>query len=206
MSEDAPAHKDRKSRGQKLLRLLGASLDPRAWAHLIKIVNYYNYTHVQPLRQITKGQGCAISPTASFANPQNIKLGARVNIGADCTIWGGPGTGRITLGDNALLGPRVMITAANYRFNDGSPVTDQPMKEADILVGRDVWIATGAIILPGAVIGDGAIIGAHAIVRGEVAPFTIVASPQAKEAGQRKRGVTHPGHPAGAQAPTTSHI
>ena len=184
---ETAVHKDRKSRGQKFRRLLGGALDPRAWAHLIKIVNYYNYTHVQPLRAISKGPGCAISPTASFANPQNIELGARVAIGADATIWAGPGKGRIILGDNALLGPRVMMTAANYRFNDGSPVTDQPMKEADIVVGRDVWIATGALILPGAVIGDGAIIGAHAIIRGEVPPFAIVASPQAGEIGQRKR-------------------
>jgi len=100
--------------------------------------------------------------------------------------FGGPGSGKLTLGDDVLLGPRVMMTAATYRFNDGSPVTDQAMKEADITIGRDAWIATGAIILPGTTIGEGAVIGAHAIVRGEVAPYQIVASPLAKPVGQRE--------------------
>lgn len=187
MSEpDSAVYKDQKSRPARLMRLLGGVLDPRAWAHLFKIVNYYNYTHVCPLREIEKGPGCAISPTVSFSNPRNIHLGARVRIGADCTIWGGPATGKVTLGDDVLLGPRVMMTAASYRFNEGSPVTDQPMKEADIVIGRDVWIATGAIILPGAVIGDGAVIGAHAIVRGQVPPYGIIASPLASHVGDRK--------------------
>ena len=187
MSEQGSAvYKDQKSRGGRLMRLIGGMLDPRAWAHLVKIVNYYNYTHVAPLRSIQKGAGCAISPTAGFAYPQNITLGARVRIGADCTIWGGPGSGKVRLGDDVLLGPRVMMTAASYRFNEGSPVTDQAMKEADITIGRDVWIATGAIILPGTVIGDGAVIGAHAIVRGEVAPYALVASPLAGQVGERR--------------------
>ena len=188
MAADAPSgevYKDQKSRAARGLRLLAGVFDPRAWAHLFKIVNYYNYTHVTPLRSIPKGPGCAISPTASFSNPQNIRFGARVRIGADCTLWGGPGSGKLTLGDDVLLGPRVMMTAATYRFNDGSPVTDQAMKEGNITIGRDVWIATGAIILPGAEIGAGAVIGAHAIVRGKVAPFEIVASPLAKVVGQR---------------------
>lgn len=182
---NSPVYKDQKSRTGRLLRLIGGVLDPRAWAHLFKIVNYYNYTHVAPLRDIKKGAGCAISPTAGFSNPQNIELGARVRIGADCAIWGGPGGGKVTLGDDVLLGPRVMMTAASYRFNEGSPVTNQPMKEADITIGRDVWIATGAIILPGTQIGDGAVIGAHAIVRGQVPPYALVASPLAGQVGER---------------------
>jgi len=189
MSAEAPGsevYKDQKSRAARGFRLVAGVLDPRAWAHLFKIVNYYNYTHVAPLRAIQKGEGCAISPTASFSNPRNIRLGARVRIGADCTLWGGPGSGKLTLGDDVLLGPRVMMTAATYRFNDGSPVTDQAMKEADITIGRDAWIATGAIILPGTTIGEGAVIGAHAIVRGEVAPYQVVASPLAKPVGQRE--------------------
>lgn len=60
-----------------------------------------------------------------------------------------------------------MITAASYRFNEGQPVTRQPMDEADIVIGDDVWIGTRGIVL------SGAIIGAGALVREDVPPMAI---------------------------------
>jgi acetyltransferase-like isoleucine patch superfamily enzyme len=181
-----PVHKTRLTRGQRLRRLVLATFDPRAWAHAAKVVNYFNYTHVTELRKVTRGRDVVISPMASFANGQNIELRDRVRIGAYCSLWAGPGTGRIVLGDDVMLGPGVMISAANYRFNDGSPVTDQAMNEADIVIGRDVWIAYGAVILAGAAIGEGAIIGAGAVIRGEVAPFAIMAGNPARHVGDRR--------------------
>lgn len=185
MSEPEHVHKVRLSKAQRLKRLLLAFVDPRAWGHAFKVVNYYNYTHVTELRKVTRGTACVISPLASFANGQNITLGDRCRIGANCYLWAGPGTGRIILGPDVMLGPQVMMSAANYRFNDGSPVTDQAMKEADIVIGRDVWIAYGAVILAGAEVGNGCIIGAGAVVRGKVAPFSILAGNPATVVGQR---------------------
>lgn len=177
--------KARKSKAQKLARLLTAAFDPRAWAHLFKIVNYYNYTHVAELRRLTRGEGCNISPTASFSNAHNIRMGARVSIGAGCTIMGSPGSAKITISDDVLFAPNVLITATNYRFNEGGPVTQQAMKEADIHIGRDVWLGAGVIVLAGARIGDGAIVAAGTIVRKEVPAWAIVAGPDTKEISQR---------------------
>lgn len=185
MSDDK-VHKARTTRGQRVLRFLGALADPRALAHAFKVVNYYNYTHVTPLRKLTRGQGVAISPTASFANAQNIVIGNRVTIGANVSLWAGPGSARIVLEDDVLIAPNVMITCTNYRFNDGSPVTKQAMKEAEIVIGRDVWIGYGAVILPGTRIGAGAIIGANALVRGEIPANAILASPAATVIGWRR--------------------
>ena len=47
------------------------------------------------------------------------------------------------IGDDCLFGPEVLITAANYRLNDGGPVTRQPMDEADVVLGRDAGSARG---------------------------------------------------------------
>ena len=172
-SNEMPVQKKQLSRMDKLLRLLKSALDPRAYAHVFKLINYYNYMHVTPLRQIEIGPGAAISPNSSFANPERIKIGARFSLGAYSSLWAGPGQGRIIIGDDVLFGPDVMVTAANYRFNDGTPVTKQAMDEADITIGNDVWIGAKAMILPGAVIGDGAIIGGGAIVMGEIPAFAI---------------------------------
>lgn len=169
-----------------MVRLIGSVLDPRAWMHLFKIVNYYNYTHVAPMRQVDIGSGPAISPDVAFTNAERISIGNRARIGSRCHLWAGPREGRIIIGDDALFGPEVMLTAATYNYNSGSPVTNQPMREADIVIGNDVWIATRAIILPGARIGNGAIIAANAVVKGDVPSMAIVAGSPAVVVGQRK--------------------
>ena len=180
-------HKVRKARGRRFLRLLASTLDPRAWAHLVKVVNFFNYTHLQELRKATLGRGVNIAPTAGFANGQNLVVGDNVTISAYCQLWAGPGQARIVIGDYVLLAPDVMMTATNYRIHDGAPIEDQAMDEADILVGRDVWIGRGVTVLAGAVIGEGAVIAANSVVRGEIPPYAIAAGSPARVVSQRRR-------------------
>lgn len=197
MSETDHVHKVRLTKAQRLKRLLLAFVDPRAWGHAFKVVNYYNYTHVTPWRQVVRGKGVVISPLANIANPQNLIVGDRVRISANVHLWPGPGTGRIILKDDVMIGPAVMISASNYRYNDGTPVTEQAMDEADIIIGRDVWIGYGAVILAGAEIGDGCIVGAAAVVRGKIPAFSIVAGNPAKVVGRRN----DPGQPDRVMTP-----
>lgn len=174
------------TRGQRYLRFLLSVLDPRAWLHLLRMVNHYNHTHVQPLRRLNRGRNVRISPDASFAHPDRIWLGDRVRLGARVTLWAGPSTGRIVIGDDCLFGPDVLVTAAGYRFDAGHPVTAQPMDEATVTLGRDVWVGAGAILLPGATVGDGCIIGAGAVVRGVIPDGAIAVGVPARIVGQRR--------------------
>lgn len=64
-------------------------------------------------------------------------------------------------------------------FKDGQPASE------DIVVGNDVWIATGARILSGVTIGDGAVIGAGALVSRDVRPYAFVAGNPATEIRRR---------------------
>jgi acetyltransferase-like isoleucine patch superfamily enzyme len=167
------------------LRLFASALDPRAWLHLVKIVNYYNYSHVAPLRSVSFAGARNVSPDAVFQNPERIVIGHRVRIGSRCHLWAGPGHGRIIIGDDVLFGPEVLLTAATYRHDLGHPVTDQPMAEADIEIGNDVWLATRAVILPGTRLGDGCIVAAGTVVRGEFPPMSIIAGSPARIVSQR---------------------
>lgn len=180
-----PVAKSSLSMPQRLARLVFSTCDPRAWLHILKLVNFYNYSHVAPRRRLTMGKGINISPNAGFNHAERIVLGDRVRIGARCQLWAGPGLGRIVVGSDALFGPEVMVTAANYRFNDGSPVTEQVMEEGDVTIGRDVWIGARAIILPGVSIGDFAIVGAGAVVTSDVPPKAIVGGCPARAIGER---------------------
>jgi acetyltransferase-like isoleucine patch superfamily enzyme len=173
------------SRRQRLARLVGGVLDPRAWLHLLRMVNYYNYSHVAPLRRIRLGRDPAISPDVSFANPERIEIGDRVRLGSRCHLWAGPRAGRILIGDDCLCGPDVVITAAQYDFNRGTPVTAQPMTENDVVIGDDVWIGARAVILPGVQIGHGCVVGAGAVVTRSLPDGAIAAGAPARVVGRR---------------------
>ena len=181
----APAAKLKLTQSQKILRGVLSAFDPRAYLHLVRMANYYNHTHVAPRRKLSCGPGASISPDVPFANPERIVIGANVSLGSRCHIWAGPSRGRIVIGDDCLFGPEVMLTAANYRFNDGSPVTGQKMEEADVVLGRDVWLGARVIVLPGVTIGDGAVIGAGAVVTKSVPAGAIVVGQAGRKAGDR---------------------
>ncbi len=174
------------TRGERQLRALRSVLDPRAWLHLFRLLNYYNHTHVAPRRELVTQGPCTISPTASFANARNICLGHAAHIGANCSLWAGQTRGTICAGDNLLLGPNVTITAANYDFHAGTPVSKQPMTERPVTIGHDVWIGANATVLPGVKIGNGVIIGAGAVVSKDIAAGEVVTGSPAKPVAQRQ--------------------
>lgn len=49
-----------------------------------------------------------------------------------------------------------------------------------VTIGNDVWIGVGAVILPGTNIGHGSVVGANAVVRGDIAPYSIMAGNPAR--------------------------
>lgn len=185
MDPEMLTQKSSPSKLARLLRLVGSVIDPRAWLHLFKIINYYNYSHVEPMRSVTFAGARNVSPDTVFQNPERIFVGHRVRIGSRCHLWAGPGKGRIEIGDDVLFGPEVLLTAATYRYDLGHPVTQQPMAEGNVVIGNDVWLATRAIILPGTTIGDGSIVAAGAVVRGEFPPMSVIAGSPAKVVSQR---------------------
>lgn len=73
-----------------------------------------------------------------------------------------------------------------WMFQLPGALTDgHPHSKGNIVVGNDVWIATGARILSGVTIGDGAVIAAGAIVTKDVRPYSVVAGSPATEVCRR---------------------
>lgn len=98
----------------------------------------------------------------------NISLGAGSFINMNCTFLD---TGRITIGENASIGPDVKIyTAIHPVPADERIYTDKAghsairTQTAPVVIGNNVWIGGGAIILPGVTIGDNTVIGAGSVV------------------------------------------
>lgn len=106
-----------------------------------------------------------------------ITLGehVRVNMGTVIVAYD-----HINIGDHTLIGEYVSIRDANHGVEPGTPIREQPHSAEGIDIGRDVWIARGAVILKGVTIGDGAVIAANSVVTKDVEPMMIVGGIPAK--------------------------
>ena len=162
-----------------------SQLDPRAWFQLLRLVHYYNYSHVTPRRLVDIGPGVRMAPNVSLANGERIKIGAYSHVGARCSIWAGDSVGKITLGRPALRGPEVFITASNYQTEPGTPVMDQPKVERDVVIGDDVWLGARVMVVAGVEIGDGCIIGASSVVTRSIPAGSIAVGNPARVVGHR---------------------
>ncbi|KAB2890439.1 MAG: acyltransferase [Desulfobulbaceae bacterium] len=130
---------------------------------------------------------------------------AGVGVGGDCIVWGGlrvrphggaknitigsnvfintdvrfGAAGKVTIGDDVLVGPRVMFETVNHAL-EYSPGNTRKAMPRPITVERGVWIGAGAIILPGVIIGEGAVVAAGSVVTHHVASATLIGGVPAK--------------------------
>ncbi len=86
---------------RRLANALSSTLDPRIYLHGLKLLHYYNYSHVSPRRRAIIGADVRLAPNVSFVNGERISIGARAQIGARCHLWAGNTTGRVVVGEDA---------------------------------------------------------------------------------------------------------
>jgi acetyltransferase-like isoleucine patch superfamily enzyme len=186
----------------RLRRLLASVLHPAVLLHPFRMLHYWGYSHVLPLREMTRGRDLRIAPTASFRNGARITLGDQVQVGEYAALWAGRSTGRITVGPRTTFAPHAYVTAADYGLAGGAKITDQAMAERDVTIGADCWIGTRAVITAGVTLGDGAVIGAGAVVTRDVPAGAIAAGVPARVIRMRDGGPATPATPGPASSPS----
>lgn len=169
----------------KLLGFLRSLCDPRSYLHGLRMLHYFNYSHVRERARLAVGPGTGIAPNVSLRNGNRIQVGHHSHIGERCYLWAGDSTGRIVIGDHVSLAPEVFITASDYRFVAGQPFREQPKRERDVVIGNDVWLGTRVVVTAGVTIGDGCIVGAGAVVTRDLPPGSIAVGVPARVVSQR---------------------
>jgi len=156
---------------------------------------------------ISFDKGCTIKDNVHIdaLSRQGIKLGRNVSIGKsaiiECTgvvrnlgeglIIGNNSNigdfnfiavrGKIIIGENVLIGPRVNMHAENHIIEHKDiPIKEQGESRIGIIIEDNVWIGAGSIILDGVKVGTGAVIAAGSVVNKNVSPFSIVGGVPAK--------------------------
>jgi acetyltransferase-like isoleucine patch superfamily enzyme len=155
------------------------------YLHGLKLLHYANYTHVSQRRLVDTGPGVRMAPNVSIINGERVSIGARSRIGARCHLWAGDEVGRITIGEAALFGPEVFVTASNYEMVPGVAIMDQERDERDVRIGAGVWLGARVMVMAGTDIGDGCVVGAGAIVTSDLPPNSIAVGVPARVVGHR---------------------
>lgn len=94
-----------------------------------------------------------------------------IRIGDFTTIVGAiiRSDGPVEIGDYCLIAHEVVLSDVPCGIpGDSAPLKREETGKRSIKIGKNCWIATGAILLGGAKIGDNSIVGAHTVVDFEI--------------------------------------
>jgi len=138
---------------------------------------------------VTICEGTTIRPSGHWGGSlgSGLTMGSRSSIGAFSYLGC---SGRIAIGNDVMIGPRITMIAENHNFADRSrPMNQQGVNNKGITIGNDVWIGACVTILDGVTVGDHAIIAAGAVVTKDVQPYSIVAGVPARQIKNRNEDV-----------------
>jgi acetyltransferase-like isoleucine patch superfamily enzyme len=185
----------------RLGRVAASFLDPLTYLHVLRLLHFYGYAHVQPRRHVTMGRGARLAPNVSIRNGERITIGAWTRVGERAYVWAGDATGSITIGEHCLIGPEVFITASDYGMLPDEYIAFQERNERDIVIGNDVWLGTRVIIGAGVTIGDGCVVGAGSVVTRSLPPNVVAVGFPARIVRRRDSPSA-----AGSQEPTQPQV
>jgi len=174
----------------KGLVLIGSGVKIRYPHHLCVGSNFIVEDGAEIMALALEGINCGDNVTVgAFASikPSNYygrDLGVGLTIGNNSNIGRGSYigcSGRIIIGNNVIMGPRVSLFAENHCFEDVTrPIREQGVQREFITIEDDCWLASNTVITAGVTIGNGSIVAAGSIVTNDVPPYCIVAGSPAR--------------------------
>lgn len=124
------------------------------------------------------GKRSRIGIRTTIVYPKGIKLGEGVIINEDCYI---DGRGGLKIGNNTSISIYCkIITASHSKTSDKFAYYSN-----ETVIGRNVWIGTGAIILDNSALEDECVIGAGTVLKGKADCGKVYIGNPAKVSGDR---------------------
>jgi maltose O-acetyltransferase len=161
-------------------RLLGARIGRNCWIRRIRIPRNPWDVEIQDFAALD--DDVILLTTGLRTRSPRIVVGSSTYINRFTML---DASKKIEIGSQCLIGPFCYITDHDHGFGKEGPISDQPLMEAPVKVGNNVWIGAHAIILKGVNIGENAIIAAGAVVTANVGVGERVAGVPARRLAQR---------------------
>ena len=122
------------------------------------------------------------SASAHLESPFNCDYGTHISVGTQfyanhgCTILDGA---KVTIGDNCLLAPHVVISTVNHPLDVDLRVKGYEIAKP-IYIGHNVWLGANVTVLGGVTIGDNVVVGAGSVVTKDLPSNTVCLGSPAK--------------------------
>lgn len=102
----------------------------------------------------------------------NVTIGEDTFIGHQ-TLISGNETGKISIGNNVDIAPRVVILSGTHEIDMKGAHSAGEGKGASIWIHDGVWIGANSTITPGVTIGRKSIVGAGSVVVSDIPAFCV---------------------------------
>lgn len=122
------------------------------------------------------GEGLDFRPPIYLEYRERVRFGKNVFINSNLMILG---SGEVTIGDNALIGPDARFYTVNHTL-DVDLRREGWERAFPIVLEEDVWLGGSVVIGPGVTIGRGSVVAAGAVVTKDVPPMSVVGGNPAK--------------------------
>lgn len=127
-------------------------------------------------KNLTTGRNCRFEVNGVHSG-KCLVFGNNVNVGDNVSIRC---ANRITIGNNVLMGSRVLIIDNSHGIYSGTnqdspdvPPNERLLSSAQIEINDNVWIGENSVVQQGVVIGKGSIIAANTVVTKDVPEYVI---------------------------------
>lgn len=149
---------------------------------------------IYPLAKILKPEkmeigDCSMIDDFSFLHcGEGVKIGRYAHIASFVSIIGG---GKLKLGDYAVIacGARILTGTDTYyngkRMSSALPQEQRNVIKGRVIIEKDAFVGTNAVVHPNVKIGEGAIIGSCSLVLNDVEPWSINVGIPCKKVGER---------------------
>lgn len=128
--------------------------------------------------KIVIGNNVAIEKNSYiYAQSGKIKIGSNGFIGNGSQIVAKES---IVIGEDCFISAYSIIRDANHSIGKDEKIKDQGHVTDRIIIGKDVWLGSHAVVTAGCHIGEGSVVGANAVVTKDAMPYTVVGGVPAK--------------------------
>lgn len=153
-------------------------------------VKIFETTKIARPEVVEIGEGTQIDDFVFINGGSGVKIGRYNHIASFVSVIGG---GEFITKDYAGIAAGARIITGTHHYGDGKrispliPEEEQYVIRGIVVLEKDVFVGTNAIIHPNVTIGEGAIIGSGGLVLKDVEPWTINVGVPVKVIGYRPK-------------------
>ena len=153
-------------------------------------VKIYEMTKIARPEVVELGEGTQIDDFVFINGGNGVKIGRYNHIASFVSVVGG---GELITGDYVGIAAGARIVTGTHHYGDGRrisplvPEEEQHVIRGVVVLEKDVFIGTNAIIHPNVTVGEGAIIGSGGLVLKDVEPWTINVGVPVRVVGHRPK-------------------